>query len=101
MSGTWMSYQPVECATSASRTAPEVVQGSRVSEDLLALQDSPRDTANLCQVAHPFDPVGDVRCIETPAGEVVKTVHVGPYDQLVDAHNAIHAWCVANNRKIA
>ena len=53
------------------------------------------------RVAHSFEPEGDVRCIETPAGEVAKTVHVGPYDRLGDAHNAIHAWCAANNRKIA
>src|SRR5258708_20859430 len=29
------------------------------------------------QVARPFEPEGDVRCIETPAGEVASTVHVG------------------------
>jgi len=50
---------------------------------------------------HPFEREGDVRCIETPTGEVATTVHVGPYDRLGDAHNAIHAWCAANNRKIA
>ena len=53
------------------------------------------------QVARPFEREGDVRCIETPTGEVATTVHVGPYDRLGDAHNAIHAWCAANNRKIA
>ena len=53
------------------------------------------------QVMRPFEPEGDVRCIATPAGEVAKTVHVGPYDRLSDAHNAIHAWCAANNGKIA
>ncbi len=53
------------------------------------------------QVAHPFEQDGGVRCIETPAGEVAKTVHIGPYDRLSDAHNAIHAWCAAHNRKIA
>ena len=53
------------------------------------------------QVVRPFEPEGDVRCIATPAGEVAKTVHVGPYDRLSDAHNAIHAWCAANNGKIA
>jgi effector-binding domain-containing protein len=53
------------------------------------------------QVARRFEPEGDVRCIETPAGDVARTVHVGPYDRLGDAHNAIHAWCAANNRKIA
>ena len=53
------------------------------------------------QVMRPFEPEGDVQCIETPAGEVAKTVHVGPYDRLGDAHQAIHTWCAANNRKIA
>jgi effector-binding domain-containing protein len=53
------------------------------------------------QVARPFEREGDVQCVTTPAGEVASTIHVGPYDQLGDAHNAIHAWCAANNRKIA
>jgi effector-binding domain-containing protein len=52
------------------------------------------------QVARSFEREGDVQCIETPAGEVARTVHVGPCDRLGDAHNAIHAWCAANNRKI-
>jgi effector-binding domain-containing protein len=52
-------------------------------------------------VARPFDREGGVQCIETPAGEVARTVHIGPYDRLGDAHNAIHAWCAGNNRKIA
>jgi effector-binding domain-containing protein len=52
------------------------------------------------QVARPFEQEGNVRCIETPAGEVARTVHVGPYDRLGDAHNAIHAWCATNNGKI-
>jgi len=53
------------------------------------------------QVAHSFEPEGNVRCIETPAGEVATTVHIGPYDRLGDAHKAIHEWCAAHNRKIA
>jgi len=52
------------------------------------------------QVSQAFEPAGNVRCIETPAGEVANAVHVGPYDRLADAHNAIHAWCSRNNRKI-
>src|ERR1700746_3311697 len=34
------------------------------------------------QVVRPFEPEGDVRCTETPIGEVARTVHVGPYDRL-------------------
>jgi effector-binding domain-containing protein len=53
------------------------------------------------QVSRPFEREGEVRCIETPAGEVARTIHIGPYDRLGDAHNAIHAWCASNGRKIA
>jgi len=63
-------------------------------------RDEPMDIDFGVQVAEPFEPAGNVRCIETPAGEVASTVHVGPYDRMGDAHNAIHAWCSANGRKI-
>jgi effector-binding domain-containing protein len=53
------------------------------------------------QVARPSEREADVRCIETPTGELARTAHVGPYDRLGDAHNAIHAWCAANDRKIS
>ncbi|MGB8397700.1 GyrI-like domain-containing protein [Bradyrhizobium sp.] len=53
------------------------------------------------QVARRFERQGNVQCVTTPAGEVARTVHVGPYDRLGDAHDAIHAWCAANNRTIA
>jgi effector-binding domain-containing protein len=52
------------------------------------------------QVTRPFEGEGEIRCVETAVGEVAKTVHVGPYDRLGDAHNAIHVWCAAHNRKI-
>ena len=53
------------------------------------------------QVASRFEQEGNVRCIETPAGEVATTVHIGPYDRLGEAHNAVHVWCSAHSRKIA
>src|SRR5882724_1798752 len=53
------------------------------------------------QVARRFEGEGAVRCIETPSGEVARTVHVGPYDRLGGAHDAIHAWCAAHDRMIA
>ena len=52
------------------------------------------------QVAQHFEPVGTVRCVETPAGQVARVVHVGPYDQLGAAHEAIQAWCAAHGRTI-
>jgi effector-binding domain-containing protein len=54
------------------------------------------------QVSSRFDDgAGDVKCVETPAGEVAKTVHIGPYNRLGDAHAAIHQWCKTNQRSIA
>jgi effector-binding domain-containing protein len=53
------------------------------------------------QVAQRFAAQGAVRCAETPAGEVATTVHVGPYEGLRHAHDALRAWCAANDRLIA
>ena len=64
------------------------------------IRTAPMDIDFGVQVARPFEAEGSVRCVETPAGEVASTVHIGPYDRLHDAHDAIHAWCAANNRKI-
>jgi effector-binding domain-containing protein len=64
-------------------------------------RDEPMNIDFGVQVAQPFEHVGDVRCVETPAGEVARTVHIGPYERLGDAHHAIHAWCAANKRNIA
>lgn len=52
------------------------------------------------QVSSPFEPAGNVRWVETPAGEVARVVHRGPYDQLGAAHAAIQAWCAAHGRTI-
>ena len=57
-------------------------------------------STSVCRSRNRSRPEGNVRCIKTPAGEVASTVHTGPYDQLGNAHGAIHAWCAANNRKI-
>lgn len=64
-------------------------------------RNDPMDVDFGVQVGRTFQPQGNVRCVATPAGEVARTVHVGPYEQLGVAHDAIHAWCAANNRKIA
>ena len=52
------------------------------------------------QVSRPFEADGDVRCVTTPGGEVVSTVHVGAYDGLKKAHEALHAWIAANDRQM-
>jgi effector-binding domain-containing protein len=45
------------------------------------------------EVAGPFTGDGTVSCSATPAGTVATTVHLGPYDRLGEAHEAIVRWC--------
>jgi effector-binding domain-containing protein len=52
------------------------------------------------EVVRRFEPVGEVRCVETPAGEAAVAVHRGDYGGLSRAHAAVHAWCAANGRTI-
>jgi effector-binding domain-containing protein len=52
------------------------------------------------QVVRQFEQESDVRCVETPGGEVVTTLHRGPYDKLSGAHTSIHDWCRKNGRRI-
>ena len=53
------------------------------------------------EVAGPFTGDGDVVCSATPAGLVVTTVHLGPYDRLGEAHDAIFEWCQHNHHELA
>jgi effector-binding domain-containing protein len=52
------------------------------------------------QVVRQFEQESDVRCVETPGGEVVTTLHCGPYDRLSGAHTTIHDWCRKNGKRI-
>jgi effector-binding domain-containing protein len=58
-------------------------------------RDAPMDVDFGVEVVRAFEREGDVFPTETPAGEVVTAVHVGGYDQLHRAHDAIHAWRAA------
>ena len=46
----------------------------------------------------PVVPVGDVRAVEVPVGEVAATTHRGPYTGLGAAHDAVLAWCLVHSR---
>lgn len=50
------------------------------------------------QVIRPFEGEGEVICTKTPAGEVAMTTHVGSYDELAAAYDAIHSWRAATGR---
>ncbi|HEY2761563.1 MAG TPA: GyrI-like domain-containing protein [Pirellulales bacterium] len=51
------------------------------------------------EVDTPFTASGDVIPSSLPAGEVATTTHLGPYQLLGNAHEAIHRWCEANRRE--
>ncbi|MBI2504463.1 MAG: GyrI-like domain-containing protein [Candidatus Latescibacteria bacterium] len=44
---------------------------------------------------------GRVRAVATPAGRAAGTLHVGPYDQLGKAHEAVRAWCAEQGHALA
>jgi effector-binding domain-containing protein len=50
------------------------------------------------EVSGTFEGEGEVLFARTPAGEVAWTLHVGPYDRLRDAHDAINAWRATHGR---
>lgn len=49
-------------------------------------------------VAGPFEPIGNVRPLEIPAGEVVTTTHIGSYAGLPGANRALKEWIHLNHR---
>lgn len=52
-------------------------------------------------VAAPFPPIGAVRPVALPVGEVATTTHRGSYAELGAAHAAVLAWCRARSRALA
>jgi len=66
-----------------------------------AARDLPMDVDFGVEVVRAFEPQGEVRPVETPAGEAAVAVHRGPYDRMKETHDAIHAWRAANNRAFA
>ena len=61
----------------------------------------PMDVDFGVEVTRTFEAEGNVAPAETPGGEVAMTVHVGAYDQLHRAHDAIHAWRDREGRAFA
>jgi effector-binding domain-containing protein len=53
------------------------------------------------EVDAPFTGSDGVESSQTPAGTVAMTVHVGPYNKLGQAHDAIRAFCKQNGKQIA
>jgi effector-binding domain-containing protein len=53
------------------------------------------------EVTRAFETWGEVRAAETPGGTVAVARHRGPHDRLIEAHDAIAGWMVANGRASA
>ena len=66
-----------------------------------ARRDMPMDVDFGVEVVRAFEPEGEVRPVETPAGEAAVAVHVGSYDSIKETHGAVHAWAAANSRAFA
>lgn len=50
------------------------------------------------EVPRRFTPSGPVVCSVLPAGEVARTVHVGPYTRMREGYDRLNAWLAANGR---
>lgn len=53
------------------------------------------------EIFGPFAGHGDVVRSATPAGRVASTIHLGPYQELGAAHDAIQRWCTAHKHRPA
>jgi effector-binding domain-containing protein len=53
------------------------------------------------EVTRDFAASGEVRSVRTPDGEAAVVRHVGPYDGLPRAHEAIHVWARETGRALA
>jgi effector-binding domain-containing protein len=53
------------------------------------------------EVTRRFETAGEVYATETPGGEAAVAVHLGPYDRMNEAYNAIDRWMAANRRESA
>lgn len=51
------------------------------------------------EVARRFQSSGPVVCSVLPAGEVARTVHVGPYFEMRKGYERLDAWLEANGRQ--
>jgi effector-binding domain-containing protein len=42
-----------------------------------------------------------VQCSQLPSGQVVTTIHLGPYARLGEAHSEIRAWCARHGHRLS
>ena len=59
------------------------------------------DVTCAVQVAAPFQPEGEVVCLDMPTGRAATATHVGPYNRLGETHRAVAEWALANGHRLA
>jgi effector-binding domain-containing protein len=52
------------------------------------------------RVIEKFEDSGGIACVASPSGLAAMTIHMGPYQQLGEAHAAVRDWCVANGHAL-
>ena len=53
------------------------------------------------EVNAPFAEQGELVRSATPGGTIASVTHLGPYDRLGAAHQAVQDWCKARNHRLA
>jgi effector-binding domain-containing protein len=53
------------------------------------------------EVSEGFSGNDRVHCSQLPAGRVVTTTHLGPYQRLGEAHSQIRQWCAEHEHRLA
>lgn len=52
------------------------------------------------EVSGSFENTDTIRHFAIPGGEVAHTLHIGPYQQLPQAHDAVRQWCRENGHEL-
>lgn len=52
------------------------------------------------RVFEKFEGSGEISCVATPSGVAAMVVHMGLYERLGEAHDAIRERCAANGREL-
>jgi hypothetical protein len=76
-------------------------QKMKGGHNLALYRDSGRLVEAGVELTTPFAAQGDIVISELPACEAASAIHLGPYQGLGAAHEAIHRWCAANGRALA
>jgi len=64
-------------------------------------EDNQVDLEGGMPVSDPMPGEGRIVAGELPGGSVLSTIHMGPYEKLPEAHDALHVWIRENNMETA